>query len=74
MIRESDIQERLNRNREILQEAEQDRLARLASNQETRPNLIRRALAYLGKGLVWLGTRMQALYDCKNLGISDQPC
>ena len=53
MIRESDIQERLNRNKAILQEAEQDRLARLATNRETRPNLIRLALEYLGRiGLV----------------------
>jgi len=74
MIRESDILERLNRNREILQEAEQDRLARLAANEETRPNLVRLALAHLGRALVWLGTRLEALYDCKNLGVSDQPC
>jgi hypothetical protein len=74
MIRESDIQERLQRNKTILQEAEQDRLARLVSDEEARPNLIRRELAHLGRGLVWLGTRLEALYDCKNLGVSDQPC
>ena len=68
MIAEREIQERLYRNRILLLEAERERLFRAAYNQEPRPNPIRLALAYLGRGLIWLGTWLEAQYDCHALG------
>jgi hypothetical protein len=67
MIPEREIQERLYRNRVLLLEAERERMYRAAYNREPRPALVRLALAYLGRLLIWLGTKLEAQYDCYNL-------
>jgi hypothetical protein len=74
MIPESEIQARLYRNRILLLEAERERLFRAASEREPHPNLFRLWLAYLGKGLIWLGTWLEAQYDGYRLETADRSC
>jgi len=74
MIPEKEIQERLYRNRVLLLEAERERLFRAATRQELRPNLALLALAYFGRGLIWLGTRLEAHYDSYHLKTADRSC
>ena len=71
MFSEKEIQERLYRNRALLLEAERERLFRAPHNQDICPNLVLLALAYFGRWLIWLGTRLEAQYDCHKLGIGN---
>ncbi len=73
MDMQSVVQERLYRNQVLQQEAEQHRRFQAAYHPEPGPNLVVLALAYLGRGLVWLGTRLQAQYDCYKLTAARQP-
>jgi hypothetical protein len=74
MIPESQILVRLYHNRELLLEAERDRLFRISSSWEPSSTLIRRELAYLDKAFIWLGNRLEAQYDGYHLDTADQPC
>jgi hypothetical protein len=74
MIPETQILARLYHNRELLLEAERDRLFRTASNWEPNSNLVRLWLAYLGKAFIWLGTRLKTQYDSYQLKTVDRPC
>jgi len=74
MIPENEIKERLYRNRMLLLEAERERLYRAASDQERRPELIRRIMGYLAKGLILAGTWLEAKYDSYNLHTADRSC
>jgi hypothetical protein len=74
VIPEREIQERLYRNRVLLLEAERERLFRGAANRNPRPNLVRLALAYFGKGLIWIGTWLEAHYDCYAIKTADRSC
>jgi hypothetical protein len=74
MIPESEIQARLYRNRVLLLEAERERLFRAASHRESRPNLIRLGLAWLGRGLIWIGSWLEAQYDGYHMDTADQSC
>ena len=74
MIPEREVQERLYKNRVLLLEVERERLFRAASGPETRPNLLLRVMAFLGKGLIWLGTWLEAQYDRHALTTADHRC
>ena len=74
MIPEREIQDRLYRNRVLLLEAERERLFQAATNQEPHPNLIWLALAYIGRSLIWIGTWLEAHYDCYALKTGDRSC
>ncbi len=74
MIPESQILVRLYHNRELLDEAERDRLFRTASRRESNSQAIRLGLAYLGKAFIWLGTWLETQYDCYYWEPADRPC
>jgi hypothetical protein len=74
VIPEREIQERLYQNRVLLLEAERERLFRAAYQSKPGSNLFRLALAYLGKGLIWIGTWLEAHYDCYALKTADRSC
>lgn len=74
MIPESQILLRLYHNQELLEEAERNRLFRIATNGEPGFNLVRLGLAYLGKVFIWLGTRLEAQNDGYRLETADRSC
>ena len=74
MIPESQILARLYHDRDLLIEAERDRLFRVGSSWEPGATLIRRGLAKLGKAFIWLGTWLEAQYDGYHLETADRSC
>ena len=74
MIPESQILARLYHDRDLLIEAERDRLFRVGSSWEPGATLIRRGLAKLGKAFIWLGTWLEAQYDGHYLETADRSC
>jgi hypothetical protein len=74
MIPEVEILARLYHNRELLSEAERDRLFMISPGWEPSSTLIRRGLAYLGKAFIWLGTWLEAQYDGYHLDTADRSC
>ena len=74
MIPESQILARLYHNRELLLEAERNRLFRIASGSEPNLDLIRKWLAYFGKVFIWLGSRLEAQYERYQLKTADRSC
>jgi hypothetical protein len=74
MIPDIEILARLYHNRELLSEAERDRLFRMSPDWEPTSTWIWRGLSYLGKALIWLGTWLSAQSDGYYLNKADQSC
>jgi hypothetical protein len=74
MIPDIEILARLYHNRELLSEAERDRLFRMSPDWQPSFTLIRRGLILVGKVLIWVGNWLEALSDGYYLDKADQSC